>query len=163
MDKSELKIIKTAILNEMEGEKFYKTAAQNAKSPDTSNAFLHLAEDEKRHQEMLRDMLEQLMAGQDFSIETLKLQGTPSPRIFKAANSADTENAMEISVFHIGILMEKASIDYYRKAAQTTTLPSTRPLYERLADWEVNHLVAMEKIYDSLTEDWWERQGFSPS
>ena len=163
MDQTELKIIKIAILNEVEGEKFYKNAAQNAKDPDTSNAFLHLAEDEKRHQAMLRGMLEYIMANQEFSIDKLNLQVTPSPRIFNAANSKDAESSMEISVFHIGILMEKASMDYYRKAAQSTTLPAARSLYESLADWEMHHLEEMEKIYDSLTEDWWDKQSYSPS
>jgi rubrerythrin len=163
MDNNEVKIIKTAILNELEGEKFYKSVARDAKNPDTAKAFLHLAEDEKRHEAMLRGMLDHLMAGSELSIDALSKQGTPSPRIFNAADSVDTDNAMEISVFHIGILMEKASMDYYRKAAQSTCLDPARELYESLADWEMRHLDEMEKIYDSLTEDWWERQGFSPS
>ncbi len=162
MDQSELKIIKTAILNEVEGEKFYRNAAQNAKNPDTSSAFLHLAEEEKGHHDMLRGMMDHLVAGHDFSAEALKLNKVTSPHIFKNA-IAGTDDAMEISVFHIGILMEKASIDYYRNAAQTTTLPTARSLYEYLADWEVHHLESMEKIYDSLTEDWWDKQAFSPA
>jgi len=163
MDQNEIKIIKTAILNEIEGEKFYKKAAQDAKDHDTSNAFLHLAEDEKRHQTMLRDMLNQLMSGVDFNADKLSLDGTPSPQIFKAAHTMDTDNAMEISVFHIAILMEKASIDYYRKAAQSTALSGAKDFYERLANWEVEHLDAMEKIYDSLTDDWWDKQSYSPA
>jgi rubrerythrin len=162
MDKTELKIIKTAILNEIEGEKFYRNAAQNAKDKDTGNAFLHLAEEEKEHQDMLRGMMDQLVAGHDFSANALKLDQVTSPQIFKNAQ-AGTDNAMEISVFHIGILMEKASIDYYRNAAITTTLPVARSLYEYLAGWEVHHLESMEKIYDSLTEDWWDKQAFSPA
>ncbi|PKM76476.1 MAG: hypothetical protein CVU90_12455 [Firmicutes bacterium HGW-Firmicutes-15] len=163
MDNNDLKIIKTAILNEIEGEKFYKNAAQNAKNPDTSNDFLHLAEDEKRHQEMLRGMMDQILAGQDYSFDVKNLQGVPSLRIFNAVDSMVTDNSMEISVFHIGILMEKASMDYYSKAAHSTTLPAARSLYEYLAEWEMNHLEEMEKIYDSLTEDWWDKQSYSPS
>lgn len=163
MDQKEIKIMKTAILNEIEGEKFYNKAAQDTQDQDSKNAFLHLAEDEKRHQGMLREMFSQLMAGQDMTADKLNLKGTPSPQIFKAAHNMDTDNAMEISVFHIAILMEKASIDYYRKAAQDTTLASARKLYESLADWEIKHLDSMEKIYDDLTEDWWDKQSYSPS
>ncbi len=163
MDNNEVNIIKTAILNELEGEKFYKSAARDAKNQDTANAFLHLAEDEKRHQAMLRGMLDHILAGSKLSIDERSQQATPSPRIFNAANSIDSDNAMEISVFHIGILMEKASMDYYRKAAQTTALDPARKLYMSLADWEMQHLDEMEKIYDSLTEDWWDKQGYSPS
>jgi rubrerythrin len=162
MDQTELKVIKTAILNELEGEKFYRNAARNAKNKDTSNAFLHLADEEKGHHDMLRGMMEKLVVGHDFSTDALKLDQVTSPQIFKKAQ-AGTDDAMEISVFHIGILMEKASIDYYRNAAQTTNLPTARSLYEHLADWEVHHLESMEKIYDSLTEDWWDKQAYSPS
>lgn len=163
MDKSEIKIIKTAILNEIEGEKFYIKAAQDTQDQDTRNAFLHLAEDEKRHQSMLRNMLDQVMAEKDIVLDNSSFEGTPSPQIFNAAHTMDTDNAMEISVFHIAILMEKASIDYYRKAAQETSLPNAQTFYKNLADWELQHLNAMEDIYDSLTEDWWDKQSYSPS
>lgn len=163
MDQNEMKILKTAILNEIEGEKFYLKAAQDTKDQDSSNAFLHLAEDEKRHQAMLKEVLAQLMAEKDIIIDKLSLQGTPSPQIFNAARTMDTDNAMEISVFHIAILMEKASIDYYRQAALDTALPEARSFYEHLANWEIQHLDAMENIYDSLTEDWWDKQAYSPS
>jgi len=163
MDQSEVRIIKTAILNEIEGEKFYVKAAHDTRDQDTSNAFLHLSEDEKRHQVMLREMLAQLAAEKDIIVDKYNLHGTPSPQIFNAARTMDTDNAMEISVFHIAILMEKASIDYYRKAALDTSLPNARAVYEHLADWELQHLDAMENIYDSLTEDWWDKQSYSPS
>ena len=165
MDQNEIKIIKTAILNEIEGEKFYVKAAHDTRDQDTSKAFLHLAEDEKRHQTMLRQMLSQLMSEEDIDIvvDNLSMKGTPSPQIFAAARNMDTDNAMEISVFHIAIMMEKASVDYYRKAAQDTSLPNAQTFYERLADWELEHLAAMETIYDSLTEDWWDKQSYSPA
>lgn len=163
MDKAEVNLLKTAILNEIEGEKFYRKAALEAQNQESSKAFLYLAEDEKRHQAMLREMLTELMASSDLKAGKINLQGTPSPEIFKNARIMNTDRAMEISVFHIAIMIEKASIDYYRRAAETTTLPAAKELYESLADWEVGHLDSMEKIYDDLTNDWWDKQSYSPS
>jgi rubrerythrin len=163
MDNNEIKILKTAILNEIEGEKFYKRAAQDTRDQDASQAFMHLAEEEKRHQEMLREMMTQLTAGGEIKREKLNLKGTPSLQIFTATNVTDIENAMEISVFHIAIMMEKASIDYYRQAAEQTKVPEAKELYTMLADWEVTHLDAMENTYDFLTEAWWDHQSYSPS
>lgn len=151
------------MLNEIEGEKFYLKAAHDTKDQDTRNAFLHLAEDEKRHLGMLKDMLAQIKAKKEIVIDQISLQSVPSPGIFNAARTMDTDNAMEISVFHIAILMEKASIDYYRQAAQDTAIPDARAFYESLADWELQHLNAMESIYDSLTEEWWDKQSYSPA
>jgi len=162
LNNNELSIIKTAIINEMEGEKFYREAAQRTKNSDTANSFLHLAEEEKRHQDMLRDMADQIAKGQNVILDGI-LQGVPSPQIFSAVKSGDLEDALEISVFHIGILIEKASMDFYRQAAQTTSIESARSLYEHLADWERHHLDEMENVYDFITEAWWDKQSYSPS
>ncbi|HRY13114.1 MAG TPA: ferritin family protein [Syntrophomonadaceae bacterium] len=163
MDNNEIKILKTAILNEIEGEKFYKRAAQDTRDQDASKAFLAMAADERRHQEMLREMLTHVMSGTQMMLDKFSLKGTPSPQIFTATHVMETENAMEISVFHIAIMMEKASIDYYRSAAEQTKTPEAKELYLSLADWEVTHLDSMEKIYDTLTENWWDHQSYSPS
>ena len=163
MDQNDIKTLRIAILNEVESEKFYKSAAQNAQDPDAAQAFIYLAEDEIRHQQKLGRILNLLTEGTECSIEALDLEEPPSPAIFKVPESGNAEYGMEISVFHIAILMEKASLDFYRQAAQSTTLALTRQLYEFLANWELKHLDAMENIYDWLTEDWFERQGFSTS
>jgi rubrerythrin len=162
LDNKELSIFKTAIINEIEGEKFYREASQRTKDSDTANSFLHLADEEKHHQDMLRDMLGQIAKDQHVVLDGI-IQGSPSPQIFAAFKSGDLEDALEISVFHIGILIEKASLDYYRQAAQSTTIESARSLYEYLADWEMHHLDEMEKIYDFITETWWDKQSYSPS
>jgi len=159
----ELKIVKTAILNEVEGEKFYRNAARDATDPDTVKAFLHLADDEKRHQQMLKGLLEHIMTGVELSVDDRSLQVLPTAQIFNAANSVNANHIMEISVFHIGILIEKASMDYYRQAAQNTSNEAARKLYESLGSWEMHHLDQLEKIYDSLSGEWWEQQEFSPS
>ena len=70
---------------------------------------------------------------------------------------------MVVSAFYIGILMEKASVDYYREAARQTTLTETRQVYEKLVQWELQHLEAFEKVYDFVKEEWWQQQEFSPS
>lgn len=163
MESNEIKILKTAILNEIEGEKFYKRAARETIDNDSKKAFLYLAEDEQKHQGMLRDMLNHLAADKEIDPDKLKVQGTPSPQIFAATHTIDSKNAMEISIFHIAIMMEKASIDYYRQAAEKTTNPQAKELYTHLADWEITHLDSMERIYDDLTEDWWDHQSYSPS
>jgi len=163
MDENDIKTLRKAILSEVESEKFYKSAAHNAKDPDSAKAFLYLAEDEIKHQQMLNRIIKLLTEGTECSLEGLDLEATPSPAIFKVPESGKAEYGMEISVFHIAILMEKASMDYYRQAAHSTTLAPMRQLYEFLANWEMKHLDSMENVYDWLTEEWFERQGFSTS
>lgn len=165
MNANELNILKTALLNEAEGEHFYQLAAENTSDPEVKNAFLSLAEEEQQHGKWLQEMLKSLTKGESLNTDLLNIDLTSgvSPHIFNISQVSDKQNILEISVFHIGILMEKASLDYYRQAAGATSSPDAKNLYETLAKWEMNHLNKLEKIYDSLRDVWFEQQGFSPA
>lgn len=163
MNQNAVKTIKTAIFNEVEHEKFYKYAAHKAKDPDAAKAFLHLAEDEIKHQQMLTRILKLIAQGSASATEPLDLESALSPVVFTSPQFGNTKYATEFSVFHIAILMEKASLDYYLQAAQSATFVPALKLYEFLADWEMKHLASMQQIYDQLTEEWFEQQEFSPS
>ncbi len=158
----EYAILKTAILNEMEGETFYKLAADNVKNPDIRATFYYLAKEEQKHQQMLRAMLDEMRRGEDVAIEMDNLEAV-SPGIFKLSEAATKVDNLEISVVSTGILLEKASMDYYRRAASNASTPNAKNLYENLVQWEMGHLEELEKIYDFLQQNWFEQQGFSTS
>lgn len=165
MNANELTILKIALLNEAEGEHFYKLAAENTSNPDVKNAFLSLAEEEKMHGSWLREMLQSMNKSEalDLNLLNSETNSAVSPHIFNLSKISSQQNIMEVSVFHIGILMEKASLDYYRQAAESTSSPDAKNLYETLAKWEMRHLDELEKVYDTLSEDWFDQQGFSPA
>jgi rubrerythrin len=165
MSEQDLKILKKAILIEAEGENFYQLAAENTSNHDMKNAFLYLGEEEKQHGIWLRQMMQSLAPGQKFDIDSFEREaGHELPPIFDLSQAkAQLRNTLEISVFHIGILMEKASLDYYRDAAEKTENQDAKHLYETLSKWEMHHLDELEKVYDSLTEDWFDHQSFSPA
>jgi rubrerythrin len=159
----ELNILRTAILNEVEGYQFYSLAASNAAEPAVKEAFEHLAREEQQHESWLRKMYSQLSEeGSVISEEEIGADA-PSPKIFRLDNIGPESGSLEISVYKIGILMEMASMAFYRNAAEATTNPALKKLLLRLAEWEDNHLEALQKIYDILKDEWWDRQGFSPS
>ncbi len=162
MDEKEYVILKTAILNELEGETFYRLAADNVKNPDMREAFLYLAKEEENHQQILNNMMEQMTAGKDISLEFSKLEAV-SPGIFKLPAAAGNVDNLEISAVSTGILMEKASVDYYRQAALTSVNVNAKNLYQNLVQWEMDHLDELEKMYDFLRDNWFEQQGFSSS
>lgn len=162
MDEKEYLILKTAILNEIEGETFYQLAADNVKDPEMRGVFLYLAKEEQNHQQILKYMLDQITAGKEISVEITNLEAK-SPGIFKLQDAARTVDNLEISAVSTGILMEKASVDYYRQAASTSSNPNAKNLYENLIRWEMGHLDELEKMYDFLRQNWFEQQGFSTS
>ncbi len=162
MKTNELNILKTALLNEEEGSNFYQLAADNAVDPDVRNAFLSLAKEEKLHSKWLLDLMQSINKRETPSLD-LSESDAVSPQIFNLSKASGKQNIMEVSVFHIGILMEKASMDYYRKAAGETDIPEAKKLYDTLAKWELQHLEQLEKVYDALSDNWFEQQGFSPA
>jgi len=160
---AELKILKTAIINEMEGEHFYRLAAANNGDEQARQAFLYLAAEEGKHQRWLREMAGKLAAGNPLAFNTGSLDETPHQNIFDRFRPGTETGSLAVSAMHVGLLLEKASVDYYREAASLTSLDVTRQLYEKLANWELAHLEYFEKAYDDLKEEWWQQQGFSPS
>jgi len=163
MPENELEILKTAILNESEGEQFYTLAAEKATEEDAKDAFLYLAEEEKKHRNWLEKLYLQIKSQEEIIIDFERLDDISSPNIFTAKKIRPESGSIEVSVFHIGILMEKASIDFYREAAQKTSLDKAKELYEMLVQWEMKHMETLEKTYDYLKEEWWDKQGFSPA
>ena len=70
---------------------------------------------------------------------------------------------MEMATFGAGLLMEKNSIDFYKKASNETKTLEAKKLYDQLAKWEMVHLDKLAKIHEMLRDEWWEKQQFSPS
>ncbi|MDW7651379.1 MAG: ferritin family protein [Bacillota bacterium] len=159
----ELEVLKTAILNEVEGYQFYTLAAMKADDPEVKAAFEHLAHEEQQHEAWLRRMAKQLTDQQNPTLEGVDIAQIPSPKIFRHDQVGLESGSLEISVYKIGILMEMASLKFYREAAESVETPALKKLLQHLAEWEDTHLEALQGIYDNLKEEWWDKQGFSPA
>ncbi len=159
----ELKILRQAILNEVEGRQFYDSAAQRAEDDSVKEAFVHLAREERQHEVWLRKMYEQVAENKTLAFEEMELIEVLSPQIFRLENIGAESGSLEISVYKIGILMERASGIFYRNGADAATTPAVKKLLLQLAEWEDVHLESLQKIYDLLREEWWDKQGFSPA
>lgn len=161
MFKKDLEILKTAIINEQEGHQFYLMAAEKADNEDIKEVFLNLAADEKDHESWLRTVYREIIEkGQSGPL--MIDQFSRSPEIFSADKLKNT-GGLTVSALHVGVMMEKDSMDFYRRAAEQTNIPELRHLLEALAQWESVHLESLEKAYEFARDDWWEHQGFSTS
>lgn len=159
----ELKMLRQAILNEVEGQQFYGLAAQRAEDISVKEAFSHLAREEQQHEVWLRKMYVQVAEKQTIVFNELEIIEAISPKIFRQENVGAESGSLEISVYKIGILMEMASSIFYKNAAAAATTPAVKKLLQQLAEWEDIHLESLQKIYDVLQEEWWDKQGFSPA
>ncbi|WP_245671836.1 ferritin-like domain-containing protein [Desulfuribacillus stibiiarsenatis] len=160
----ELEIIKKAVLIEKEGYEFYKMAAEKATEEDVKDAFMFLANEEKAHLDWLMSLYEDIKADRNITLDIENLKEPDQPkRIFTWKNVSPESGSLAVSVFGIGANMEKNAIDFYRKAAKESEIPEAKALFEKLVDWEAEHMDEFQKNYDQLKEEWWDKQGFSTS
>jgi rubrerythrin len=162
MLEQEIDIIKQGILNEVEGYEFYKLASKEIEGENNKNSFLELANEELKHIEFLKELHDRIKNSSDnnFSLEELKT--VESPGIYKWDKIDKEFLTLALSVYSIGIQMEKDSIDFYEAAKLKTKYKEAIELYDLLIRWERVHLDQFSKQYDLYTKEWWSYQGFAP-
>lgn len=161
MYKNELEVIAQAILNEVEGYEFYKIAAENG-ALSNKEAFMELANEELKHIEYLRQLFDKL---KDNSEDDLKLAfevAPPSPDIYNWNKVPAEYTSMVMSVFSIGMQMEKDSIKFYEEAKKKTDLKEAIEIFDTLIKWEYVHLEQFSKQYEMYKQQWWDNQNFAP-
>lgn len=161
MYREELDIISQAILNEVEGYEFYKMAANQVGKGESKLAFLELANEELKHAEYLRALFEKIKDNDKDNIK-LALADPPSPNIYNWEKVDKENTSLAMSVFGIGIQMEKDSIKFYEKAMEKTSFEEGKRLFKLLIKWEEIHLEQFTEQYNLYREDWWADQGFAP-
>lgn len=162
MLQKDVEIFKTAILNEVEGYEFYKMAAYNAEDKEVKDTLMMLANEELKHIEWLRDAFKKLSVNAEDQSTLATLENPPSPGIFNWEKLQTQSTGLAISVFGIGIEMERASVQFYNKAKEETPYEAAKELFDVLAKWEESHLNQFSKAYEQLTESWWAEQAFAP-
>lgn len=160
--KDELQIISQAILNEVEGYEFYKMAANQAGNDESKEAFMTLANEEQEHIDYLKDLFNSIKDGKEDDFKLALEASPPSPDIYNWKKVDDKFTSMAVSVFSIGIQMEKDSIEFYKEAKAKTKYPEAKKLYDLLVKWERVHLEQFTDQYEMYKKDWWFDQGFAP-
>lgn len=162
MIKKELNVISQAILNEVEGYEFYKLAAEQAGTSESAEAFLELANEELKHVEFLKALFDVVKKGSDDDARLAFDAKPPSPDIYNWKKVDKQFANMAMSVFGIGIQLEKASIEFYENAKANSEIKEAKELYDLLIKWEYVHLEQFTEQYNNYKEDWWYDQGFAP-
>ena len=151
-------ILKKAILLERRGRAFYQKVAEATHSDAARNFFNQMAEEEKRHIQMLTEQFHSLQ--ETGSFKNAELDNNPSADIspdvltkeWKAqVNAADFEAA----AISAAMAMEKNAITLYAQRAEAAVDAEEQALYQWLADWERTHLDYLAHIDRELTEEIW--------
>ena len=161
MKKEELQVLSQAILNEVEGYEFYQLAASQSKG-ESKDAFLQLAEEEKNHAAYLRELSDKLATSEDQKLELAYELDPPSPEIYRWEKLDVKEASLAMTVFSIGMQLEKDAITFYEDAAEKTEHEELKKIYRILVQWEKVHLDQFTKQYNVYRNEWWSEQNFAP-
>ena len=149
-----------AIKMELDGEKYYTEQAERHKDTDLHTIFLVLAEDERKHANILRDRVNKL---------TPNLVSTTSyseyKNVFQQADDFDSaikENLDQLDVYYLALDKEKESIDLYKEMLAEATDENDKEMFEFLIKEEETHYAILEEMasHVSRPKEWVESAEF---
>ncbi len=161
-----LDILRKAYQIEVDGYTFYSMTADRADKPAVQDLFGKLAQDEVQHQAFLRSVLKNY---HDKGVEAFSV-GIVVPDLRAFSNKLFTDRfreqaegaAFEMAALSVGMTLEKNAVAHFSGAARTADEAQVRGFYEFLANWEQQHLDALQALSDTIRGDFWEKSGFSP-
>ncbi len=154
--------IKIAIKMETDAIKFYTEAANKTSNLVGKKMFLAIAEDEKRH----LDILSKILKGLDIHISDVsQMQNVKT--IFESMKSSMMKKVAatdyEMEAFRIAIQMEKEGIEFYKNLLTESKTDKETALFEQLISEEQQHYRIFENTYSYLadTGSWfmWQERG----
>jgi len=170
MEKNEqlLEMVKNAIRVENDGYQFYRLAEEKTEDVKGKEIFASLAKDETNHMEILKSLYQSIKEKGEFKFDEVKdmkhilATTSESPIFSKEFKQRLSQAHFEMTALSIGILLEKDSIEFYKKSAQKTEDKDVKMLFNYLADWEGEHLRALVDQQKFLQEDYWTEARFYP-
>jgi len=151
---------KFAIDMELDGEKYYREQANINKDNGLNVVCLMLAEDEKKHAQILTDKMNE-KSFQLIESETL----LKAKNIFEGIGNIKTEGkeiASQLDFYRIATEKEKQSIDLYKEYLAKATANEEKELFEYLIEQEKHHYEVLDNIASLLLkpEEWVENAEF---
>ncbi len=161
-----LDILRKAYQIEVDGYTFYSMTADRADKPAVQDLFGKLAQDEVQHQAFLRTVLKNF---NDKGVEAFSMgiivpdMRAFSDKMFTSRFREQAEGAaFEMAALSVGMTLEKNAVAHFSGAARSADEAEIRGFYQFLADWEQQHLEALQALADAIRGDFWEKSGFAP-
>lgn len=159
--------LKQAMQAEQEGNHFYLMAASNTKDPKGQEVFRQLAEDEVMHFNFLKGQYRAFMETGKADA-SLKLPKKASPDASHPIFSDDIKKRIgsahyEMTALSVGAQLELNAVQFYETEARAAKgHPVVETFFQDLAEWEREHLTALQGQSEMLKEAYWDEGGFSP-
>lgn len=161
-DQEVLDILRKAYQIEVDGYTFYSMTADRADKPAVQELFGKLAQDEIQHQAFLREILrnydQKKTAAFPVNFKIPDNTRAFAEKIFTDRFREQAEGAaFEMAALSVGMTLEKNAVAHFSGAARTATAEEVRQFYHFLAEWEQQHLDALQGLHETIRGDFWER------
>lgn len=161
-----MNIFDFALKMELDGEKYYRDLAGKTKYDDLRKVLIGLAEDEKRHYEII-----QLAQNQTFNY----IQADPSLAKIKNVFADNTEfvgdkkeviaklKDEQFDYYQVALVKENQSVELYQKLKESVENPAGKAICEKLIHEEEKHVEVLDNIIEMLNNvnDWVESAEFN--
>ena len=146
-----MNIIDIAIKMETDAVKFYSEAAKRTAYPAGRKMFETIAEDEKRHLETVRKLIEGLDIHME-DVHPLKKIKTVFEEMKNDMMDKVAATSDELEAFKIAMQMEKEGLDFYAKLADEAETEKEKVLFNKLMNEEQQHYNIFAHTYDFLND-----------
>lgn len=154
--------LELAMKMEKDAITFYSEAAQKTKYPVGKKMFDTITEDEKRHLEMISQIIKGLNVTHK-DVSPMKNVKTVFEKMKNEMMKKVEASANELEAFKVAMKMEQEGMDFYKKALAGAKKEKEKALFERLIKEEQQHYAIFANTYQFLadTGNWflWEERG----
>ncbi|OEG63611.1 rubrerythrin [Halanaerobium saccharolyticum] len=137
-----------AIDFEIENREFYEECAANTSHEDLKKVFLELAEEEKKHENIVRQLKENKEVDEVESGILPKAKEAFDKIADNMPTGDDVMPEEQVDVYKKAIDLERKSYEFYTEKAEESDSELVKKTFKRLAEEEKKH----EKIMDNITE-----------
>lgn len=158
-----LTILKDAILLERRGRVLYELVSDYSKDSSVKDFFIHMAQEEKYHEQILAEQYKNYIKNNVFSREKKLAQPTPTQNILSIETMKKISAASyEASAISAAISMEQSAVKFYSDSAESAEGMEEKELYQWLSNWEQTHLDYLISLDEQLKEQIWYDNKFWP-
>ncbi len=163
-DGNVIDILKKAIILEQQGQSFYRNVAAQTESEDVKNIFSIMADEEKKHEQILTDQAKKYQQGGSFEagIEIGEPEEFSSKVLSEKIKGQINAASYEAASISAAVAFEERTVDLYSQRASTASDEAEKAMYAELAKWEKTHLSFLSGIYDDLLESAWYDSSYWP-
>ncbi|MBN2723921.1 MAG: hypothetical protein JXR95_07630 [Deltaproteobacteria bacterium] len=152
------------IMIERDGYNFYMMASSMTDDVQGKATFRELAEEEKKHEELLILQYKSLAEKGVFSEEKLVIPEMENDKTFFTPEFTKraAQAHYEMSALSIGLQLELSTIEHYRKLFESTDDITVKSFFGNMVDWEKTHYDYLSNELNSIKNIYWADSGFAP-